>query len=116
MDNIAIVKEITNRFCENTGDAEALRQYFAPGFEHIANGTRSDLSGYAAHLASFGKKYRRFRIPAWDEAFASDDKVVVSYTLEAEKSDGSRDKIAVIGIWRLKDGKVVALREVDAPA
>jgi hypothetical protein len=115
MDNVAIVKEITNRFCENSGDEEVLRQYFAPGFEHIANGARSDLSGYAAHLSSYGKKYRRFRIPAWDEAFAADDRVVVSYILEAEKSDGSRDRIAVIAIWRLKDGKVVALREVDAP-
>jgi hypothetical protein len=114
MENVAIVKEITNRFCENIQDEAVLRQYFAPEFVHVANGVRSDLSGYATRPAAYGKKYRRYRIPAWDEAFAADDKVVVSYTLEAEKADGPPDKLAVIAIWHLKDGKVVALREVDA--
>jgi SnoaL-like domain len=75
----------------------------------------SGKEGYAARLAAYGKKYRRYRIPAWDEAFAADDKVVVSYTLVAEKADGPPDTLAVIAIWRLNDGKVVALREVDAP-
>jgi ketosteroid isomerase-like protein len=114
MDNVAIVKEILSRLCENLQDQEVLRNYFAPQFEHIANGVRSDLSGYGAHLANFAKRYPRVRIPAWDEAFAAEDKVVLAYTLEATKSDGSTDRIPVMMIWRLKDGKVVALREVDA--
>jgi hypothetical protein len=29
-------------------------------------------------------------------------------------ADGPPNRLAVIAIWRLKDGKVVALREVDA--
>jgi ketosteroid isomerase-like protein len=115
MDNIEIVKEITNALCENKHDQQILTQYFAPGFEHIANGRRTNLEGYAKHLASYMSTYKSFSITAWDDIFAAGDKVVASYTLEGKADAGERERVAVMAIWRLSDGKVVSLREVDAP-
>jgi ketosteroid isomerase-like protein len=114
LDNIDIVKEITRTFSENRHDQEMLQKYFAPDFEHIANGEQTDLEGYTARLTNYMRDYQGFKVPAWDELFSTDDKVVVSYTLEAKRSDGAQDKIVVMAIWRLRDGRVVELREVDA--
>lgn len=115
MDNVQIVKQITDAFAENRIDDRILSQYFAPDFEHVVNGRRSDLRGYADHLARYMRDYERFRISEIDEPFAADDKVVTSYTLEGEKRDGEKEEMAVMAIWRLEDGKVKSLHEVDAP-
>jgi ketosteroid isomerase-like protein len=113
MENIELVKEITGLFARNTEVRAVLDRYFAPDFVHWANGRQSDLKSYAARLDGYRNTYDGFSIPAWDELFAADDRVVVAYTLEAKKKDGSVERIPVMAIWRLKDGKVVALREVD---
>ena len=90
MDNVQIVKDITNAFCENKLDDKVLEQYFAKDFEHVVNGRHTDLKGYAEHLADYMREYRRFRIPAWDELFAAGDRVVSSYTLQAERPNGEK--------------------------
>jgi hypothetical protein len=59
-------------------------------------------------------EYKGFRIPNWDELFSAGDKVVTSYTLEGETVTGKQDRSVGIAIWRLANGKVVSLREVDA--
>ena len=115
MTNVDLVREITDLFSRNKRDKDALAQYFSSDFQHWANGKRSDLGGYAAHLAKYGEAYEGFTIPQWDELFAADDKVVASYALEGKKKGGGTDRMAVMAIWRFKDGKVVSLREVDAP-
>ncbi len=114
MSNLELVKEITDAFCSNHLDREVLSKYFARDFKHIANGEETDLAGYSAHLAEYGKNYKHFRIPAWDELFESGDKVVASYMLEGETSSGEKQSTAVMAVWRIKDGKVTSLREVDA--
>ena len=114
MDNVEIVKEITNAFCENRFDDRVLSRYFSADFEHVANGKHTDLRGYSDHLADYMSQYSQFRIPDWDELFAVGDKVVASYTLEAQKRSGDIDEFAVMAIWELADGKVTSLREVDA--
>ena len=53
MSNLDLVKEITARFEKNTDDRAVLDNYFSPDFVHWANGRRSDLQGYAAHLARY---------------------------------------------------------------
>lgn len=115
MDNVRIVKEITDAFVENRLDGQVLARYFTPDFEHVVNGRHTDLKGYADHLAGYMRDYERFGIPARDELFAAGDKVVSAYTLEAEKRNGEKEEMAVMAIWRLADGKVKSLREVDAP-
>jgi hypothetical protein len=114
MDNIEIVKEITNAFVKNMDDQEILKKYFSPDFVHYANGQATDLKGYSVHLSNYMGMYKTIKLLAWDELFAVDDKVVVSYILESETKEGVSQKAAVMAIWRLKDGKVVSLREVDA--
>jgi ketosteroid isomerase-like protein len=37
----------------------------------------------------------------------------VAYTLEATRKDGGVERIPVMAIWRIQDGKVISLREVD---
>ena len=54
--------------------------------------------------------------PEFDELFAVDDRVVVASTLALHRHDGSVERMAVMAIWTVADGKVSALREVDAPA
>ena len=114
MNNIQIVKEITNAFCENRDDQQILAKYFARNFEHATNGQHTDLKGYSEHLAGYMRKFKKFRVLAWDELFQADDKVVASYTLEGEMDAGGKEQIVVMAIWRLANGKVVSLREVDA--
>ncbi len=114
MDNVQIVKEITDAFCENRIDDQVLARYFAPNFEHVANGRHTNLQGYSHHLADYKGEYTRFRIPARDELFAAGDKVVASSTLEAQKRSGETHEMSIMAIWRLVDGKVTSLREVDA--
>ncbi|MGH7461374.1 MAG: hypothetical protein ACREMA_10140, partial [Longimicrobiales bacterium] len=41
MDNVQIVKEITQAFCENRLNEQVLSRYFSPDFEHVANGRPS---------------------------------------------------------------------------
>jgi hypothetical protein len=38
------------------------------------------------------------------------------YTLVLHRQNGSTERMAVMAIWTVKDGKVTVLREVDAPA
>lgn len=114
MDNIKIVKAITNSFCENRYDEKTLSEYFAPDFKHTANGIESGLKGYSEHLGKYAGKYENFKVENWDELFAAGDRVVASYTLSGNKKDGSKDKTAVMAIWNFANGKVTALREVDA--
>jgi len=115
LDNVRIVKEITDAFAGNRIDDRILSQYFAPDFEHVVNGRRSDLRGYSEHLARYMREYERFRISELDEPIAADDRVVTSYTLVGEKRDGGKEEMAIMAIWRLEDGKVKSLHEVDAP-
>ncbi|HEX7048915.1 MAG TPA: hypothetical protein VF188_01785 [Longimicrobiales bacterium] len=56
-------------------------------------------------------RFGQLGIPARDEPFAVDDKVVGAYTLEAEKRGGGKESTAVMAIRRLADGKVKSLRE-----
>jgi ketosteroid isomerase-like protein len=114
MSNLDLVKEITDAFCSNHLDREVLSKYFDRDFKHIANGAETDLAGYSAHLAEYGSAYKHFRIPAWEELFESGDKVVTSYMLEGDTASGEKQNTAVMAIWRIKDGKVTSLREVDA--
>jgi hypothetical protein len=95
-------------------DQQIIAEYFAPEFEHIGNGSRTNLKGYSEHLAEYMREYKGFRIPNWDELFSAGDKVVTSYTLEGETVTGKQDRSVGIAIWRLANGKVVSLREVDA--
>ncbi len=81
----------------------------------MVNGRRSDLRGYSEHLGRYMREYERFRISELDEPIAADDRVVTSYTLEGEKRNGEKEEMAVMAIWRLEDGKVKSLHEVDAP-
>ena len=115
MDNVRIVSEITDAFAENRLDDRILDRYFAPDFEHVANGRRTDLRGYSDHLARYMRDYERFRISDREEPIAAGDKVVTSYTLEGRKRDGGTEEMAVMAIWRLEDGKVKSLHEVDGP-
>ena len=116
MSNLDLVQEITEAFALNADARQVLDRFFAPSFEHWANGRRSDLEGYAAHLAGYRSRYKSFRVPTWDELFEAGDRVVAAYVLEAKGKDGTTTHVPVIAIWRFQDDKVVALREVDALA
>ena len=115
LDNVRIVREITDAFAENRIDDRILDQYFAPDFEHVVNGRRTDLRGYSDHLARYMREYERFRIADREEPIAAGDKVVTAYTLEGQKRDGETEEMAVMAIWQLENGRVKSLHEVDAP-
>lgn len=114
MNNLETVKKITKAFLVNHQDIQAVNKYFAPNFQHTVNGVTSDVNGYKMHLTKYARKYKNFRVPKWSEALEVGDKVVVAYTLIGERKEGGEDKIAVMAIWQLGEGKVIALREVDA--
>jgi len=115
LDNVRIVNEITDAFAENRLDDRVLSRYFAQDFEHVANGRRTDLRGYSDHLARYMRDYEHFRISDREEPIAADDKVVTAYTIAGQKRGGGTVDKAVMAIWRVEDGKVKSLHEVDAP-
>jgi hypothetical protein len=81
-----------------------------------ANGATADKSGYLARGREYREQYASIDRPEFDELFAVDDRVVVAYTLVLHRQNGSTERMAVMAIWTVKDGKVTELREVDAPA
>jgi len=83
---------------------------------HHGNGATSDKTGYLARGREYRKQYASIDRPEFDELFAVDDRVVVACTLGLHRHDGSTERMAVIAIWTVDDGKVTELREVDAPA
>ncbi|MGI9388348.1 MAG: nuclear transport factor 2 family protein [Methyloligellaceae bacterium] len=114
MSDVEIIKRVTNELCKNDHDAAVLEQYFAPEFTFWSNGQQGDLSEFSARMVEYGKNYKNMTIPNWDELFATDHRVVVSYIFEAHKHDGATNRSAVMAIWQLRDGKIVALRQVLA--
>jgi SnoaL-like domain len=90
---------------------------FADDFVHHANGATSDKAGYLARGRHYREQYASISRPEFDELFEADDRVVAAYTLALHGQDGADERTAVMAVWTISDdGKVTALREVDAPA
>jgi len=85
-------------------------------FVHHGNGARTDKAGYLARGRAYRERYASIDRPDFDELFTVDDRVVAAYTLRLHRHDGSTERMAVMAIWTVADGRVTALREVDAPA
>jgi hypothetical protein len=84
---------------------------------HHANGATSDKAGYLARGRGYREQYVSIDRPDFDELFEADDRVVAAYTLALQRQDGAAERMAVMAVWAVSDdGKVTALREVDAPA
>ena len=94
---------------------EGARRRGASAERTLNNGQPIDLNAYARHVAAYTGQFKRMRIPRWEERFAADDdKVVVAYTFEGERADGAQARVAVMAVWRLREGKVASLHEVNA--
>ena len=113
MNTIDRVKEITERFSRNTAGRAVLDKFFSPEFVDWANGRKGDLRNYAAHLSGYRGTYEHFSIPAWDELFAAEDRVVAADALEAKRTDGRGEQIRAMPVWQFKNGKGTSLCEVD---
>ncbi|MGE5637013.1 MAG: nuclear transport factor 2 family protein [Nocardioidaceae bacterium] len=116
MDAAELVRDITFKMCDHDFDLDLVKSTFSDDFVHNANGATSDKAGYLARGHEYRDQYASIDRPEFDELFAVGDRVVAAYTLRLERKDGSAERMAVMAIWTLADGKVTALREVDAPA
>ena len=115
MDEVEFVRDITYKMCDRDFDLDLVESTFADDFVHHANGATTDKTGYLARGRDYRRQYAAIDRPEFDELFAVDDRVVVAYTLRLHRQDGSTELMAVMAIWTVADGKVAALREVDAP-
>jgi 2-polyprenyl-6-methoxyphenol hydroxylase-like FAD-dependent oxidoreductase len=113
---VDIVKDITNKMCDHDFDLDLVDSAYADDFVHHGNGAPTDKAGYFARGREYRERYERIDRPEFDELFTDGDRVVASYTLTLHRRDRSTERMAVMAIWTLADGKVTALREVDAPA
>jgi ketosteroid isomerase-like protein len=102
--------------CDRDFDLDLVESTFADDFVHHGNGATSDKAGYLTRGREYRERFDSIDRPQFDELFAVDDRVVVAYTLALHRRDGSTERMAVMAIWTVVDGKVTALREVDAPA
>jgi ketosteroid isomerase-like protein len=116
MDTVEFIKDITYKMCDRDFDLALVESTFADDFIHHGNGAKTDKAGYLARGRDYRDQYASIDRPEFDELFAVDDRVVVAYTLTLHRRDGSTERMAVMAIWTVTDGKVSALREVDAPA
>jgi ketosteroid isomerase-like protein len=116
MDQIEFIRDITYTMCDRDFDLDLVESTFANDFVHHGNGARTDKAGYLARGREYREQFASIDRPEFDELFAIDDRVVVAYTLRLQRRDGETERMAVMAIWTVADGKVTALREVDAPA
>jgi hypothetical protein len=107
---------VTFKMCDPNIDLDLVESKFSDDFVHHANGATADKAGYLARGREYREQYASIDRPEFDELFGVDDRVVVAYTLSLHRPDGSTERMAVVAIWTVADGKVTALREVDAPA
>jgi SnoaL-like domain len=117
MDKREFVKDVTYKMCDHDFDLDLVESTYADGFVHHANGATSDKAGYLARGREYRDQYTSIDRPEFDELFEADGRVVAAYTLNLKREDGSSERMAVMAVWTVSDdGKVTALREVDAPA
>jgi ketosteroid isomerase-like protein len=116
MDTVEFIKDITYKMCDRDFDLDLVESTYADEFVHEANGARTDKAGYLARGREYRERYESISRPEFDELFAVDGRVVAAYTLELHRHDGASERMAVMAIWTVDDGKVTALREVDAAA
>jgi ketosteroid isomerase-like protein len=116
VDAAEFVKDITFKMCDRDFDLDLVGSTFADDFVHHGNGVRTDKQGYLARGREYREQFESIDRPQFDELFTVDDRVVVAYTLNLHRRDGSEERMAVMAIWTVADGRVAALREVDAAA
>jgi hypothetical protein len=116
MDAVEFIRDITYKMCDHDFDLDLVESTFADDFVHHGNGATTDKAGYLARGREYRGQYASIDRPEFDELFAVDNRVVGAYTLMLHRTDGSTERMAVMAIWTVADGKVAALREVDAPA
>jgi hypothetical protein len=115
MDKVEFIRDITNKMCDR--DLDLVESTFSGDFVHHGNGATTDKAGYLARGREYREQFASTDRPEFDELFAVDDRVVVAYTLSLQRTDGGGERMAVMAVWIVsEDGKVTALREVDAPA
>src|SRR5262245_4619554 len=110
------IRDVTFKMCDRDFDLDLVESTFADDFVHHGNGATADKAGYLARGREYRDQYASIDRPEFDELFAVDDRVVVAYTLNLHRQDGSSERMAVMAIWTVDDDKVTALREVDATA
>jgi ketosteroid isomerase-like protein len=114
MSNADRVREITYRMADKDFDLELVDEDFTDDFQHHANGQTTDKAGYLQRGREYRESFEGIDRPQFDELIEVEDRVVVAYTLNLRRRDGGEQRLAVMAIWTLRDGKVSALREVDA--
>jgi SnoaL-like domain len=103
--------------CDRDFDLDLAEPTYADNFVHHANGAMTDKPGYLARSREYREQYASIDRPEFDELFEADDRVIVADTLGLHRKDGSSERMAVMAVWTVgDDGKVTALRDVDAPA
>jgi ketosteroid isomerase-like protein len=116
MDPVEFIRDITYKMCDRDFDLDLVESTFADDFVHHGNGATTDKAGYLARGREYREQFASIDRPEFDELLAIDDRVFVAYTLRLHRRDGGTERMAVMAIWTVADGKVTALREVDAPA
>ena len=111
------VQEITYRMCDHDFDIDLVESRFDDAFIHHANGAKSDKAGYIARGREYRAQFESIERPVFYELVELDGgRVLVAYTLTLHRTDGDTQRMAVMAVWTLTNGKVTALREIDAPA
>ena len=105
------IRDVTNKMCDRDFD-------WTRGVDVADDSSITATDDHGQADLARGREYREqfAGITARSStSFAVDDRVVVAYTLDLHRRDGTAERMAVMAIWTVADGKVTALREVDAP-
>ena len=116
MNDVDLVRKMTEELCQNDHHEEVLERHIAPDFTYWTNGEEGDLAELASRLVSYRNTYESLGVSNWDMIFATDRGVVVSYIFESKEKGADTVRTAVMAIWGVKDGKITSLREVLGPS
>lgn len=116
MDAVEFIRDVTYKMCDrdSTWTWSSRRSRTTSSITGTAR--RRTKAGYLARGREYREQFASIDRPQFGELFAVDDRVVAAYTLALHRRDGSTERMAVMATWTVADGKITALREVDAPA
>jgi ketosteroid isomerase-like protein len=92
-------------------DAASLSRFFAPDYVQDVDGKRLDYAGFIQHAETLKQVLRSGRATI-EQIIVQGSTFADIHVVEAEKMNGDRIKVKVIGFFEVRDGKIVRVDEL----
>lgn len=113
--NKKLLKNLFSKVVEpQTFNEKEVRQYFASNHMHHINGKEHlDVGQLVSHIKALKDATKSIKVKIISMT-AEKERVAVNYELNYVKNDGNKVVIKIIGVFKVKDGKIYECDEVGA--